>query len=121
MASPLTPPPLGSGTTADTGLPSNVAAGLCALFPLLGGVIFYFIEKTDALVRHWAVESILFGAAWFAFHLIVSILVMLFAPIPGLHLVLLPLVVLASLLINLTLTVLWVIWIIQAFQGRRWG
>ena len=57
MAYIIPPSPTGS----DTGLPSNVGAGLCAIFHLLGGVIFYFIEKKDLFVRHWAVQSIYFG------------------------------------------------------------
>ena len=55
------PPPL---TGSDTGLASNLAAGLCAVFHLIGGIIFYFIEKKDLFVRHWAVQTIYFGVAW---------------------------------------------------------
>ena len=58
-AAPPPPPPPPLPTDADaksgtTGLPSNVAAAL-ACIPLVGGLIFYLLEKRDAfrsLLRH---------------------------------------------------------------------
>ncbi len=121
-SSPLSnPSAAGAGSGSDTGIPSHVAAGLCALVPLASGAIFYFIEKKDPLVRHWAVESILFGGAWIAFHVLTTILFTLFGPIPGLHLILVPLLGLAWFVLHLAFIVLWLIGMIQAFQGRRWA
>src|SRR6266567_2862703 len=62
------PPPPGPepGTTAkstSTGLPSNVAAAI-ACIPLIGGIIFYILEKHDSFVRFYAMQSIIFGGAW---------------------------------------------------------
>ena len=52
-----TPPPLGetdvTARPTSTGLPSNVAAAL-ACFPLIGGIIFYILEKRDGFVRFYA-------------------------------------------------------------------
>src|SRR5881396_884622 len=47
----------------STGLPSNVAAAI-ACIPLIGGIIFYILEKHDSFVRFYAMQSIIFGGAW---------------------------------------------------------
>ena len=75
-----------SGATArptSTGLPSNVAAAL-ACFPLIGGIIFYVLEKRDGFVRFYAMQSIIFGAAWFLFNILSSIMHGILGPFPGL-------------------------------------
>jgi uncharacterized membrane protein len=116
MAEPL--PSTSSGN--DTGLPSNLGAGLCALFPLLGGLVFYFVEKKDAFVRHWAVESIIFGVAIVLIKVAFALLFALAAVLPGLHLLLVPLVVVLYWVSSLAILALYIIGIIKAFQGSRW-
>jgi uncharacterized membrane protein len=116
MAETTTSNPAGS----DSGLPSNVAAGLCAIFPLIGGLIFYLIEKKDQFVRHWAVQAILFGAAWFIVLLAISILSGIFGSLPYVGGVLSFLFGVAYLVASLGAVVLWIIGIIKAFQGQRW-
>ena len=70
-----------STTPASTGLPSNVAAAL-ACIPLIGGIIFYVLEKRDAFVRFYAMQSIIFGGAWIIFSIIWNILFAVLAHIP---------------------------------------
>ena len=56
---PTTQPAGDAGATArptSTGLPSNVAAAL-ACFPLVGGIIFYILEKRDGFVRFYAMDK----------------------------------------------------------------
>src|SRR4249920_4238859 len=72
---PIPPPPasgpgpeLGPKSTS-TGLPSNVAAAL-ACIPLIGGIIFYIVEKHDRFVRFYAMQSIIFGGAWLLFNIV---------------------------------------------------
>src|SRR5689334_3761240 len=61
---PSSPPPDPTmHSTSTTGLPSNVAAAL-ATVPLIGGIIFYVLEKQDSFVRFYAMQSIIFGGAW---------------------------------------------------------
>jgi uncharacterized membrane protein len=117
MADTPTPNPPGN----DTGIPSNVGAGLCAIFTLLGGIIFYFIEKKDSLIRHWAVEAIFFGGSWIAFSIIVQILMAFFAHIPGLNFILIPLLLLVLWVGGLAFIILWILGLIKAFQGERWS
>jgi uncharacterized membrane protein len=105
---------------SDTGLPSNVAAGLCAIFHLLGGIIFYMVEKKDLFVRHWAVQSIFFGAAWIGASILVSILSALFGHLPGVGIIFFLLFGLVHFAVLLAGILLWIIGIIKAFQGERW-
>jgi uncharacterized membrane protein len=116
MAESISPPPLGS----DTGIPSHLGAGLCAIFVLLGGIIFYFIEKRDQLIRHWAVQSIFFGGTWFAFRILVGVLHSLFRTLPGIGGLMNALLLLVDLVGGLLFLVLWIIGIIKALQGARW-
>jgi uncharacterized membrane protein len=107
----------GPSASSDTGIPSNVGAGLCAIFWLIGGIIFYFIEKKDQLVRHWAVQSIFFGGTLVAGGIVLKIAVLLLSAIPLLGPLLL---FLLNLAFYLALFVLWIMGIIKAFQGTRW-
>lgn len=119
------PPPPVPGPEADptksgtTGLPSNVAAAL-ACFPLIGGLIFYILEKRDNFVRFYAMQSILFGAAWFLFNIISKIIFAIFASIPGLGGILVFLWAVLQALVQLAFLVVMIIAIVKAFGGVRW-
>src|SRR3954462_12718837 len=78
----------GGATSSTTGLPSNVAAAL-ACIPLIGGIIFYVLEKRDSFVRFYAMQSIIFGGAWIMFSIVHWMLELIFGAIPGLRIVLL--------------------------------
>src|SRR5947207_12541329 len=82
---PPEPRPRGE-TTQSTGLPSNVAAAL-ACIPLVGGLIFWFLEKHDNFVRFYAMQSIIFGGAWILFWIVYSIAFAILSPIPAVGLV----------------------------------
>jgi uncharacterized membrane protein len=111
------PPPV---TASDTGLPSNIAAGICAIFHLLGGIVFYFIETKDLFVRHWAIQSIFFGGAWIGSFLAISILSGILAHLPGIGFIFALLFALLWLFVWFGGMILWVIGIIKAFLGQRW-
>ncbi len=119
---PIDPAPVASTTTKSnsTGLPSNVAAAL-ACFPLIGGIIFYLLEKHDSFVRFYAMQSIIFGAVWFLFSYIVfPILHGLFASIPAVGAVLGGLIALLGFFVQIAFLVILIIAIIKAFTGVRW-
>ena len=118
---PTTPAPVATGGThsTSTGLPSNVAAAL-ACIPLVGGIIFYVLEKHDQFVRFYAMQSIIFGGAWVMFSIVYNILWAIFASIPaigGLFAVLLGLV---WAIANLGFLIVFIITVIKAFSGVRW-
>ena len=104
-----------SNPNSSTGLASNLGAGLCAFFPLIGGIVFYFIEKKDMLVRHWAVQGIFFGGTSFVVSIVISVLTGILAVA---H------VGFLGVLIHFAWTICWfVLWIfglINGFQGKQW-
>src|SRR6266566_5925402 len=84
---PPPPPPPGPGPqlgpqSTSTGLPSNVAAAI-ACIPLIGGIVFYIVEKHDGFVRFYAMQSIIFGGAWFLFNIASSVVHAVFGANPG--------------------------------------
>src|SRR5437773_11805454 len=89
------PGPETSATSQSTGLPSNVAAAI-ACIPLIGGIIFYILEKRDNFVRFYAMQSIVLGGAWILFVIIYSIAHAILTPIPAIGL--------------LFSVILWVVW-----------
>jgi uncharacterized membrane protein len=118
---PPIPPPESSSTakSGTTGLPSNVAAAL-ACFPLIGGLIFYILEKRDNFVRFYAMQSILFGAAWFLFNIVSKIVFAIFASIPAIGGLLYFLWAVIQAIVQLAFVVVMIIAIIKAFSGVRW-
>ncbi|MDQ3199296.1 MAG: hypothetical protein M3Q46_08960 [Verrucomicrobiota bacterium] len=117
------PPPLDSGDPSarptSTGLPSNVAAAL-ACFPLIGGIIFYLLEKRDGFVRFYAMQSIIFGAAWILFSIAWNILFAILGHIPALGIVFAFLLWVIWAVANIAFLIVLIIAIVKAFSGVRW-
>ncbi len=109
----------GASTSTSTGLPSNVAASL-ACIPLIGGIIFYVLEKRDSFVRFYAMQSIIFGGAWVVFDIISKIVFSVFGSIPAVGSLLVVLWALAAALVHIAFLVVLVIAMIKAFTGVRW-
>jgi len=128
MPDPIDPTPIppanpgpapAANTSSTTGLPSNVAAAL-ACIPLIGGLVFYILEKHDPFVRFYAMQSIIFGGVWFLFNLASWILHMIFAVIPFAGWALSGLWLFVSALVHLGFFVIMIITMIKAFSGVRW-
>ena len=84
------PPPPEAGPSAEPSsldLPPNIAAAI-ACIPLVGGIIFYLLEKRNSFVRFYAMQSIIFGGAWFLFNIVWPWCTRLSAAIPGVGLIL---------------------------------
>ena len=120
-ATPPNPPEPSTNVpaTQSTGLPSNIAAAL-ACIPLVGGLIFWFLEKHDKFVRFYAMQSIIFGAAWLLFNIISRFVFEIFGSIPALGAVLVFLWAIMQALVHLGFLVIMVIAMIKAFSGSRW-
>ncbi len=119
---PTNQPMGGSDATArptSTGLPSNVAAAL-ACFPLVGGIIFYILEKRDGFVRFYAMQSIIFGAAWILFSIVWNILYAILVHIPAIGVIFAFLLWLIWAVINVGFLIVLIIAIVKAFSGVRW-
>ena len=103
----------------STGLPSNIAAAL-ACIPLVGGLIFWFLEKHDTFVRFYAMQSIIFGGAWVLFWIVYSIAFAILSPIPAVGLVFRILLWAVWLVVGVAFLVVMIIAMIKAFSGSRW-
>src|SRR6266567_5978672 len=79
---PPGPQPESTAKSQSTGLPSNVAAAI-ACIPLIGGIIFYILEKRDSFVRFYAMQSIILGGAWVLFVIVYSVANAILTPIPA--------------------------------------
>src|SRR2546421_7247884 len=78
------PPPPASDSPKSTGLPSNIAAAL-ACIPLIGGIVFFILEKQDPFVRFYSMQSIVFGMAWFLFNIVSAVVHAIFCAIPAIR------------------------------------
>src|SRR5438046_529977 len=122
---PTQPPPPSSSepelrtTSTSTGLPSNVAAAI-ACIPLIGGIIFYILEKKDSFVRFYAMQSIIFGCAWFLFNIVSAVVHAVFGAIPGIGGILVFFWAIIAALVHLAFLVVMIIAIVKAFTGVRW-
>ena len=128
MADPVdpTPPPPLTATmhepevnASTTGLPSNVAGAL-ACIPLVGGLVFYILEKRDGFVRFYAMQSIIFGGAWFLFNIVSAVIHLIFGSLPALGGFLSVLWGLVAFVVHLGFLIIWIIATIKAFTNVRW-
>ena len=113
------PEPATSAKSTSTGLPANVAAAI-ACIPLIGGIIFYILEKQDNFVRFYAMQSIIFGCAWFLFNIVSAVVHAVFSAIPGIGGILVFFWALIAALVHLAFLVVMIIAIVKAFTSVRW-
>src|SRR5438045_4081329 len=122
---PTQPPPPSSSepeirtTSTSTGLPSNVAAAI-ACIPLIGGIIFYILEKRDNFVRFYAMQSIILGGAWILFVIIYSIAHAILTPIPAIGLLFSVILWVVWALVGVAFLVVFIVTVVKAFTGVRW-
>src|SRR6266478_5800916 len=116
---PPPPSPEPETSATSTGLPSNVAAAI-ACIPLIGGIIFYILEKRDSFVRFYAMQSIIFGCAWFLFNIVSAVVHAVFGAIPGIGGILVFFWAIIAALVHLAFLVVMIIAIVKAFTGVRW-
>jgi len=116
---PPAPGPEPGPQSTSTGLPSNVAAAI-ACIPLVGGIIFYILEKRDGFVRFYAMQSIILGAAWLVFYIAALIVHGVFSAIPGIGGILVFFWQIIVALVYIIFLVLWIVAMVKAFTGVRW-
>ena len=86
---------------STSGVPQGIAGVICYFIPLVGGLVFLFLEKENKLVRFHAVQSILL---WIVFILVLAI----FNWIP-----------IIGWLIDIAVVVLWLFIMYQALMERE--
>jgi len=101
-------------------LTPEIAAGICAIVPLVGGIIFLALEKKNAFVRFWAMQSVFFGGAIVLLWIVISILSAILLHIPFIGWLMIPVVWLIGAAFGIGSFVVWVITIIKAFSNVEW-
>src|SRR5882724_11447359 len=109
---------------SSTGLDANIAALLAYLLGFLGGLIFFFMEKSSRFVKFHAMQSILFQvliAVYVIFAIIVSVILgVLGAAMNGgiIITILGGLLTLVLVVVSLAFFIGFVMLLIKAFQGQ---
>ena len=101
----------------STGIQANVAGLLSYVLGWLTGLIFFLIEKENKFVRFHAMQSmIVFGALF----LLQIVLGMFMTALIMMHIgFLVPIFYLLNSLIILACVVLWIVFMIKAYQGEK--
>jgi uncharacterized membrane protein len=115
--------PMGGPATASAlgptsmGMQANVAAGLSYIVGWITGLIFFLSEKQNQFVRFHAMQSILFSAGLTVLYIVIWVLDFVFAVANiGILAVLLGCL---FWLVGLAAFVVWIILLINAFQGKK--
>jgi uncharacterized membrane protein len=116
---PPSPGPETGPKSTSTGLPSNVAAAI-ACIPLIGGIIFYILEKHDSFVRFYAMQSIILGGAWVLFVIVYSFAHAILTPIPAIGLLFSIILWIVWALVGVAFLVVFIVAVVKAFTGVRW-
>jgi uncharacterized membrane protein len=116
-------PPVGApgyapGAAASSGLSTNAAAAL-AYVTVIPAILFLLIEPYNKtpIVRFHSIQSIALNVVWFALWLVIFILSMVLALVPGLNLLffLFPLL---HILLFVGFFIIWLITILKASKGE---
>jgi uncharacterized membrane protein len=116
---PPPPEPTPSAEPSSLDLPPNIAAAI-ACIPLVGGIIFYLLEKRNGFVRFYAMQSIIFGGAWFLFNIVSAVVHAVVGAIPGVGPILVFLWAVIAALVHLAFLVVFIVAVVKAFSGVRW-
>ncbi len=86
----------------------------------MGGIIFWFLEKCDPFVRFYAMQSIIYGLAWFVFNIVSNLLHLILLSIPVVGGFFAAIWWFIAAIANLGVFLLMIIAMIKAFSGSRW-
>ncbi len=89
---------------SSTGLDANVAGLLCYIVGIITGILFLVLEKENRFVRFHAMQSTIVSGGLIVVSVILSLVPTLGALILG--------------LLNIAALVLWIVCMVQAFQGQ---
>lgn len=112
-----TPPPSPGAHTTSTGLDPKLAGLLCYILGPITGIIFFVAEKTHAVVRFHAAQSIVFGIAWVVLWVVLTIVGIVLTRISW---TLGNLFGLLTLLVWLGLFIVWIVLLIKGYSGEKW-
>lgn len=113
---PSTPPPAAAETTS-TGLDPKLAGLLCYILSPITGIIFFVVEKSNAVVRFHAAQSIVFGVASIVLWVVLGVMEIVLYQISW---TLGNVFNLFTVLIGLLLFVVWIVLLIKGYSGEKW-
>lgn len=116
---PSSPEPLVE-SAEPSGLPPNVAACLACVFPLVGGLILLSIEKKNAFVRYYAMQSIYFGGASFVAYVVLHIVWSIMARVPFVGGLLSWILSMIWVLVALLWVAIYLVLILKSISGKEW-
>jgi len=111
--------PSGDKSTS-LGLSENVEALLAYFFGLIGGLVFYFLEKKNKFVRFHGMQSILLILGASVVLVGLSIISMVLALIPGIGVIISLLVGFVTLLFALAVFVGWLYTMYKAYKHEMY-
>lgn len=115
------PPPVAAETPKSSGpLPPHLAAGLAVGLPLVGGIIFLALEKSNAFVRFWAMQSVFFGGALVVISVLLQIVTIVLVSIPIIGWLIAAVLWLAGIIFGVGALVLWIVMIFRALSREEW-
>ena len=103
-----------------SGVPPNVAACLACVFPLAGGLIFLSLEKKNAFVRFYAMQSVYSGGAIFVCYIVLHVIAWVIARIPVLGWVMSWMIALIWFFVALLWVVIYLVTIVKSITGKEW-
>jgi uncharacterized membrane protein len=123
LGPPPTPPPVETpfeqpGVTEGTGLPRNIAAALACIFPLVGGIVFYILDRRDRFVRFYALQSIVLGGVICVISLCLNIAGAILHIIPFVGWLFLKFFNVVSAVTAVIFVLLWIPLIWNAYRGK---
>jgi uncharacterized membrane protein len=117
---PPPPPPLtpsSTGQPTSTGLDPKLAGLLCYILGIVTGLIFFFIEKTNQIVRFHAAQSIVFSAFTIVLWIVLTIISLVLYQISW---ALGNIFNLVTLLLWLGLFIVWIVLLVKGYSGEKW-
>lgn len=116
---PVPPPPPRpvAAHATSTGLDPKLAGLLCYILSPITGVIFFLVEKSNAVVRFHAAQSIVFGVASIVVWVVLGVMEIVLYQISW---ELGNIFNLFTVLVGLLLFVLWVVLLVKGYSGERW-
>lgn len=101
----------------SSGMQANVAALLSYAFGWVTGLIFFLVEKENKFVRFHALQSIIVFGAFFAAGIVLSILFQFFMMVRLYFMF--QFLAFISKLIWFAASILWVVLMVSAYQGKH--
>ena len=103
-----------------SGLPSTTAAGLASLFSIVGGAVFYFLDRKDPFVRYASIQAIILGIILILVTITTELGYLIFAHLWIVGILFRWIITAVSTLFELVWTAAWIVTTFNAFRGRQW-